>query len=75
MCRTAAWGCLDCKRVLADHMIAELTSIRERAADLVAKPASVRAALRAGADRARAIARTTMTEVRRRMGFLSAAGD
>ena len=74
-CRTAAWGCLDCKRVLADHMIAELTPIRERAADLVAKPASVRAALRAGADRARAIARTTMTEVRRRMGFLSAAGD
>ncbi len=73
-CRTAAWGCLDCKRVLADHMIAELTPIRERAADLVAQPASVRAALRAGAERARAIARTTMAEVRRRMGFLS-VGD
>jgi tryptophanyl-tRNA synthetase len=74
-CRTAAWGCLDCKRVLADHMIAELTPIRERAADLVAKPASVRAVLRAGAERARAIARTTMAEVRRRMGFLGATGD
>jgi len=74
-CRTAAWGCLDCKRVLADHMIAELTPIRERAVDLVAKPATVRAALRAGAERARAIARTTMAEVRRRMGFLGAAGD
>jgi tryptophanyl-tRNA synthetase len=74
-CRTAAWGCLDCKRVLADHMIAELTPIRERAADLVAKPSTVRAALRAGAERARAIARTTMVEVRRRMGFLGAAGD
>jgi tryptophanyl-tRNA synthetase len=74
-CRSAAWGCLDCKRVLADHMIAELTPIRERAADLVAQPAGVRAALRAGAERARAIARTTMADVRKRMGFLPAAAD
>jgi tryptophanyl-tRNA synthetase len=56
-------------------MIAELTPIRERAAELVAKPAGVRAALRAGAERARAIAQTTMADVRRRMGFLSVAGD
>jgi tryptophanyl-tRNA synthetase len=73
-CRTAAWGCLDCKRVLADHMIAELTPIRERAAALQAKPGGVRALLRDGAERARAIARTTMTEVRRRMGFFEAGG-
>src|SRR2546426_1908993 len=33
-CRTAAWGCLDCKRVLADNMIAALAPIRERAATL-----------------------------------------
>jgi tryptophanyl-tRNA synthetase len=73
-CRTAAWGCLDCKRVLADHIIAELTPIRERAAALQANPAGVRATLRAGAERARAIARRTMKEVRRRMGFLDAEG-
>jgi tryptophanyl-tRNA synthetase len=73
-CRTAAWGCLDCKRVLADHIIAELTPIRERAAELVAKPAGVRALLREGAERARAIARRTMLEVRRRMGFLDVEG-
>ena len=30
-CRGAKWGCLDCKRVLADNMIAALTPIRERA--------------------------------------------
>jgi tryptophanyl-tRNA synthetase len=69
-CRTAGWGCLDCKRVLADHIIAELTPIRERAAALQADPAGVRATLRAGAERARAIAQRTMREVRRRMGFL-----
>src|SRR5438874_1081270 len=37
-CRTAGWGCLDCKRVLADNMIAALTPIRERAERLQAEP-------------------------------------
>ena len=69
-CRTAGWGCLDCKRVLADQMIAALAPVRERAAALQADPGRVRAALKAGADRARAIAAKTMQEVRRRMGFL-----
>jgi tryptophanyl-tRNA synthetase len=74
-CRTAGWGCLDCKRVLADHIIAELTPIRERAAVLQADPAGVRSTLRAGAERARAIAQHTMREVRRRMGFLGSGED
>jgi len=74
-CCTAGWGCLDCKRVLADHIIAELTPIRERAVALQANPAGVRAALRAGAERARAIAQRTMHEVRRRMGFLEPGED
>lgn len=69
-CRTAAWGCLDCKRVLADNMIATLAPIRERAAALQAQPQRVAEILRAGAGRARALAGETMAEVRRRMGFL-----
>jgi tryptophanyl-tRNA synthetase len=74
-CRTAGWGCLDCKRVLADHMIATLAPIRERAAELRASPEEVRGTLRAGAERARGIARRTMDAVRERMGFLRAAED
>ena len=74
-CRTAAWGCLDCKRVLADNMIATLTPIRERAAALRGKPDVVREILRGGASKALALARRTMVEVRRRMGFLEAAED
>ncbi|HET7380777.1 MAG TPA: tryptophan--tRNA ligase [Gaiellales bacterium] len=69
-CRTAGWGCLDCKRVLADNMIAALTPIRERAAELRSQPARVTQLLRAGAAKARALARRTMRQVRRRMGFL-----
>jgi tryptophanyl-tRNA synthetase len=73
-CRTAAWGCLDCKRVLADHMIAALAPIRERAAALRADPGRVDKVLRDGAARASAVARATLTEVKRRMGFFTLPG-
>jgi tryptophanyl-tRNA synthetase len=74
-CRTAAWGCLDCKRVLADNMIAALAPTRERAAALQADPGRVHEILRRGARKARALARETIAEVRRRMGFLEGATD
>jgi tryptophanyl-tRNA synthetase len=69
-CRTAGWGCLDCKRVLADNMIATLAPMRERAAALRAEPAGVLERLRSGAAKARELARRTIAEVRDRMGFL-----
>ena len=69
-CRTAGWGCLDCKRVLADNMIATLTPLRERALELRAEPGRVSDTLRAGAAKARALARATLARVRRCMGLL-----
>ena len=72
-CRTAAWGCLDCKRRLADAMVETLAPIRARAETLKSDPAGVRAVLTRGADRARAIASTTLREAKRRMGFLGAS--
>ena len=74
-CRTAGWGCLDCKRLLADNIIAALAPMRERHARLRAEPERVRAILRGGAARARTIARETITAVRARMGLLEAAED
>jgi tryptophanyl-tRNA synthetase len=72
-CRTAGWGCLDCKRVLADHMIATLAPIRTRAEELQADRAGVDAILARGAERARAIAGPTLDGVKRRMGFYRGA--
>ncbi len=72
-CRSAGWGCLDCKTVLADNIIAALAPIRERAAELAARPGEVREVLAAGAERARRLARATMAEVRDIMGFQPAA--
>ena len=42
----------------------------ERAQELQAEPRKVTELLRAGAAKARAIARRTLVQVRRRMGFL-----
>lgn len=69
-CRSAGWGCIDCKRVLADNINAALAPIRERAAELEAHPARVNEILGDGAQRARRLAEETMTGVRERMGFL-----
>src|SRR5882762_9792287 len=69
-CRTAGWGCLDFKRVLADNMIKTLGPMRERAAALKRDPAGVLDRLRDCAHRARALAQRTIAEVRDKMGFL-----
>jgi tryptophanyl-tRNA synthetase len=71
-CRGAGWGCLDCKRVLADNIIRTLAPIRERALELQAQPERVDQILGDGAAAARRIATETMREVRDRMGFLPA---
>ncbi len=72
-CRTAGWGCIDCKKVLSENIAATFAPMRERAKELKAEPSRLREILRHGADRARAVARTTIREVRERMGFLSPA--
>ena len=68
-CRGARWGCLDCKRVLAENMAETLRPIRERAAELRSRESMVDEILAAGAERARRIAAETVREVRDRMGF------
>ena len=68
-CMSAGWGCIDCKKVLAESMETELVPIRSRAEALREEPARVRMALAAGADKCRALARDTMRGVRERMGF------
>jgi tryptophanyl-tRNA synthetase len=68
-CRTAGWGCIDCKRALFESMETELTPIRRRARELREHPERVDDALADGAAQCRWLARETMHEVRERMGF------
>lgn len=68
-CRAAGRGCLDCKKILHRHMVADMAPIQARAAELHAHPERVREILAAGADHCRAIARETLREVRDKMGL------
>ncbi len=69
-CRSAGWGCLDCKKVLHESMEKELAPIRARAKEIAANPKQVTNTLVAGAEHARTIARQTMGEVKKKMGLL-----
>jgi len=74
-CRGAKWGCLDCKRELADNMIHTLAPIRERALSLQQDSGRVEQILGDGAATARRLAGETMRGVRQRMGFLAPVRD
>ncbi len=68
-CTTAGIGCLECKRALADNVVAHLTPIRERKAALT--PERVAEILHEGGRRARAVAQKTMADVRAKIGLWS----
>jgi tryptophanyl-tRNA synthetase len=63
-CRTAALGCVDCKKLLAKNLNKHLEPFRAKRAELASKPGYVQQVLEEGAHRARAIAEKTMEEVR-----------
>jgi tryptophanyl-tRNA synthetase len=68
-CRSAGWGCIDCKKALLDPMVAELTPIRRRANELLDDSGTVRAVLEQGTKHARAVAGRTMSDIKERMGL------
>jgi tryptophanyl-tRNA synthetase len=68
-CRSAAIGCFECKRILADNMTAHFAPVRERAAELLEDRTAIREILRIGAARAQELADGTMAEVRKAMGL------
>lgn len=68
-CRSAAIGCVACKKELAEGIATHLEPMRERAAEYRAHPERVREILGDGAAAARARAQITIREVRERMGL------
>jgi len=67
-CRTAAIGCVDCKKILAASLEAVKGPIRERAKQLRDDPDLLDGILDTGAKAARAVAEATMATVRERIG-------
>ena len=63
-CRSAAIGCLDCKKPLIEVMLEEQAQLRARAKPYEDDPGEVRRTIDAGCERAMAVAEETMQEVR-----------
>jgi tryptophanyl-tRNA synthetase len=68
-CRTAGIGCLDCKKRVADVIVAEITSFRTRAAEFEENRDLVRGIIAEGNEKARDVARQTLEEVHTAMGM------
>jgi tryptophanyl-tRNA synthetase len=62
-CRTAAIGCIDCKSLLADGVVARMQPIWDRRAALEQDPSQIDRAIKAGSERARAVAAETLSAV------------
>jgi tryptophanyl-tRNA synthetase len=75
-CRTAGIGCVDCKALMAAHLITALAPIQERRRAYESKPQQVWEILVEGSKKAQRSARATMRQVRKAMGMVypAAAG-
>ena len=62
-CRTAAIGCIDCKKLLADGLVTLLTPTWDKRRELAQKPTLVDEVIDAGTKKAGAVARRTIAEV------------
>jgi tryptophanyl-tRNA synthetase len=67
-CTTAGIGCLECKDIMIEHVLADLGAHQERRRALAERPGYVREVLAAGNERARRVAAATMSEVRAAVG-------
>jgi tryptophanyl-tRNA synthetase len=68
-CRTAGIGCLDCKNVIIDKLIAILGPIQEKRREFDKNPQKVWDIIEEGNAKARKTARKTMEEVREAIGL------
>jgi tryptophanyl-tRNA synthetase len=68
-CRRAGIGCFDCKKRVAEALIARMEPVRVKLEEHLSRPDEIRDVLHQGAERARIVARQTMDEVRAAIQF------
>ena len=73
-CRTAAIGCVDCKKLMADALVKWIEPIQTRRRKFEAHPGEVWSILDAGSKRAREVAKETMDRVRKAVFNWEGAG-
>lgn len=70
-CRTAAMGCVECKKILAKNINNLLEPFQQRRRELVDKPDVVVEVLRSGNVRAKERISRTVAEVRQKLGIIT----
>jgi tryptophanyl-tRNA synthetase len=70
-CRTAGFGCIECKEILFKNMTEEIVPIQTRVEEINQNPQYMIDVLKSGAGRCRAIAEEVMDEVRTKVGVKS----
>lgn len=68
-CKSAAFGCLECKQPVIEGICAELRPMRERAAPFEDDPTLIKNIIADGCEKARDAAEETMRDVREAMGL------
>ena len=68
-CRSASIGCLDCKRILFDNIVKELTPVREKIERFKDKKDYVMDVIIEGSKKAGVLAERTLREVKQKIGF------
>jgi tryptophanyl-tRNA synthetase len=68
-CRSASFGCLECKQPVIDSILKEQAPMRERAQTYLDDPTLVRNIIADGNEKARKLAQETMLDVREALGL------
>ncbi|MEW6552997.1 MAG: tryptophan--tRNA ligase [Actinomycetota bacterium] len=68
-CRTAGWGCVECKGILADRVVESLLPFQERRRALEARPGYAWEVMAQGLETVKPLARSVLGEVRSRIGI------
>ncbi|MCC6346427.1 MAG: tryptophan--tRNA ligase [Nitrospirales bacterium] len=68
-CRTAAIGCIDCKKVLIKNVFHYLAPLWEKRSELLSNPKTLFDIARKGSEKAQAVTEETMKTVREIMGL------
>jgi tryptophanyl-tRNA synthetase len=66
-CRVAKIGCVECKKIMAQHLVKSLEPIREKRRYYESQPDLVADMIVSGSNKARSVAQKTMEEVRAAM--------
>ena len=66
-CRTAAIGCIDCKKLVADKMVERMAPMWEARASLISHPSRIDEIVQDGSQRAAKVAKATLAEVNEAM--------